>query len=101
MCIRDRIKIPDGHMAAIMVMSGEVTVNGSRARESEFVTLKRKGNELHIDAQHDAQLLILGGEPLGEPVAGYGPFVMNTRAELQQAVSDFNAGKMGRLAPAE
>lgn len=95
------IEIPDGHMAAIMVMSGKVTVNGSLARESEFVTLETKGRELHIDAQDDAKLLILGGVPLGEPVAGYGPFVMNTQAELQQAVADFNAGKMGRLAPVE
>lgn len=95
------IDIPDGHMAASMVMSGEVTINGSSARKSEFVTLEKNGKELQIDAQDDAQLLILGGEPINEPVAGYGPFVMNTRAELQQAVLDFNAGKMGRLAPAE
>jgi redox-sensitive bicupin YhaK (pirin superfamily) len=95
------IEIPDGHMAAIMVMSGRVAVNGSNARESEFVTLEPTGRELHIDAHDNAKLLILGGEPLSEPVAGYGPFVMNTREELQQAVMDFNAGKMGRLAPAE
>jgi hypothetical protein len=95
------IEIPDGHMAAIMVMSGKVAVNGSLARESEFVTLEKMGRELHMDAHDDAQILILGGEPLDEPVAGYGPFVMNTQAELQQAVSDFNMGKMGRLAPVE
>ncbi|MEE8439460.1 MAG: pirin-like C-terminal cupin domain-containing protein, partial [Micropepsaceae bacterium] len=95
------IEIPDGHMAAIMVMSGKIVVNGSLARESEFITLDKKGGALRIDAQEDAKLLILGGKPLGEPVAGYGPFVMNTQLELQQAVTDFNAGKMGRLPPAE
>ncbi len=94
------IEIPEGHMGAIMVMSGKVVVNGSLARESEFITLDEKGVALRIDAHEDAKLLILGGEPLGEPVAGYGPFVMNTREELQQAVTDFNAGKMGRLPPA-
>ena len=95
------IEISEGHMAAIMVMSGKIVVNGSLARESEFITLDKKGGALRIDADEDAKLLILGGEPLGEPVAGYGPFVMNTQLELQQAVTDFNAGKMGRLPPAE
>lgn len=94
------VPLPDGHMAAIMVMKGKIVVNGSMVRESEFVTFSTKGSALRIDTHEDAKLLILGGEPIPEPVAGYGPFVMNTRAELQQAVQDFNAGKMGRLAPA-
>jgi hypothetical protein len=95
------IEIPEDHMAAIMVMSGKIVVNGSLARVSEFVTLDKKGGALCVDAHEDANLLILGGEPLGEPVAGYGPFVMNSQEELQQAVLDFNAGKMGRLTAVE
>jgi redox-sensitive bicupin YhaK (pirin superfamily) len=93
------LELPEGHMGAIMVMSGTIIVNGSLAREAEFVLLDRKGQGLRIDAQKDAKLLILGGEPLDEPVFGYGPFVMNTREEIIQAANDFNAGKMGRLSP--
>ncbi|MEY4878971.1 MAG: hypothetical protein RJB62_440 [Pseudomonadota bacterium] len=93
------LSLPDGHMAAIMVMAGSIVVNGSLVREAEFVLLDKKGEALRIDAQKDAKLLILGGEPLNEPVFGYGPFVMNTREEIIQAANDFNAGKMGRLSP--
>ena len=93
------VDLPDGHMAAIMVMKGKIVVNGSMVRQSEFISFDKAGRTLRIDAHDDAMLLILGGAPIDEPVAGYGPFVMNTRQELQQAVQDFNAGKMGRLAP--
>jgi redox-sensitive bicupin YhaK (pirin superfamily) len=95
------VPLPEGHMAALLVMKGKIVVNGSLVRESEFVTFDKKGSALRIDAHDDAKLLVLGGEPIFEPVAGYGPFVMNTRAELQQAVQDFNVGKMGCLPPAE
>jgi len=94
------IALPEDHMAALMVMKGKVVVNGTLMRESEFATFARRGQALRIDAHEDAKLLVLGGQPIDEPVAGYGPFVMNTRAELQQAAQDFNAGKMGRLPPA-
>jgi redox-sensitive bicupin YhaK (pirin superfamily) len=95
------VTLPEDHMAGILVMKGKIVVNGSMVRESEFVTFGRSGSALRIDAHDDTKLLVLGGQPIMEPVAGYGPFVMNTRAELQQAVLDFNGGKMGRLGPVE
>jgi hypothetical protein len=59
--------------------------------------LSRSGTEVSIAASEDAQVLLLAGEPINEPVFGYGPFVMNTREEIIQAFEDFNAGKFGQI----
>jgi hypothetical protein len=88
---------PSGHTGAVFVLKGKVTVNGSPARESEFVLLDRKGEAIRIDAESDAVLLILSGEPIDEPVFGYGPFVMNNEAEIRLAMADYQSGKMGHL----
>jgi redox-sensitive bicupin YhaK (pirin superfamily) len=87
-----------GHTGAVFVLKGTVTVNGATARESEFVSLDRKGEAFRIEAQTDAVLLILSGEPIDEPVYGYGPFVMNTEDEIRRAMADYHSGKMGHLA---
>jgi redox-sensitive bicupin YhaK (pirin superfamily) len=89
---------PPGHTAAVFVLKGKVTVNGAAARESEFVLLDRKGEAMRIDAESDAVLLILSGEPIDEPVFGYGPFVMNNEAEIRRAMADYQSGQMGHLA---
>jgi hypothetical protein len=85
------------HTGAVFVLKGKVTVNGAAARESEFVLLDRKGEAIRIDAESDATLLILSGEPIDEPVFGYGPFVMNNEGEIRQAMMDYQSGKMGHL----
>jgi quercetin 2,3-dioxygenase len=81
------------------LLKGEVTVNGEGALkgEAQLALLSAEGGRVSLDAGRDSVLLILSGLPIGEPVASYGPFVMNTRAELTQAVEDYNAGKIGRL----
>ena len=90
---------PDGHTASVFVLQGVAAVNGSRgAGEAELIVCKRTSPRLVIEAQADSRLLILGGLPIREPIARYGPFVMNTKAELMQAVNDYQAGKMGHLA---
>jgi hypothetical protein len=87
-----------GHTMAVFVLSGTVNVNGKRAQDAELVVLDRKGDGVRIDAESDAKLLILSGEPIDEPVFGYGPFVMNTEDEVRQAFRDYQSGRMGHLA---
>jgi redox-sensitive bicupin YhaK (pirin superfamily) len=84
--------------AALLVMKGELAINGvARAHGGDFVLFKNSGERIAIEAGSDAQLLVLNGEPIHEPVASYGPFVMNTRDEIRQAIEDYEAGRMGEL----
>ena len=93
------LELPASHMAALFVLKGNVTVNGSaKVGASEFVTFGRDGAAIRIDADADATLLVLGGEPIDEPVLGYGPFVMNTEPEIRRAIEDYRSGRMGHLA---
>lgn len=92
------ITVPSRFNAAVFVLQGEASVNGSGpVKEAELVRLDRTGERIAIVAGLDTMLLVLAGEPINEPVARYGPFVMNTQAELIQAVNDYQAGKMGHL----
>ena len=92
------IAVPTVFNTAVFVLQGGVSVNGSgRAGEAELVQLDNSGERMTLKATDDTVLLVLSGEPIDEPVARYGPFVMNTKAELVQAVNDYQAGKMGHL----
>ena len=93
-----RLSLPEGRTRALVVLHGAVRVNGSEiARDAQMVMLDRAGTGVLIDADADSTLLLLGGEPLNEPIAGHGPFVMNTTAEIHQAIDDFNRGRFGRM----
>jgi len=91
------ILLPDGHTTTFLVLSGEVEVNGKKAGEGDLAIFEREGNGIALKANTDARLLLMDGEPIGEPVVGHGPFVMNSRAEIQQAFEDYQLGKMGEL----
>ena len=79
-------------------MSGDVLVNGEReANEGDLAIFARAGDDIAVTAKSDAKLLVMDGEPIAEPVAGQGPFVMNSRAELQQAFEDYQLGRMGEI----
>ena len=91
--------LAEGCTLMLVVLHGTVQVNdGQLAREGELVCFERAGTDISIEANNDATLLLLGGEPIDEPVVGYGPFVMNSEAEIHQAIADFNNGKFGRIA---
>jgi redox-sensitive bicupin YhaK (pirin superfamily) len=94
-----RLEVPQGFTTAVVVLQGRVRVNGAKAAESATVVLlDPKGTEIALESEGQATALLLSGKSLGEPIAGYGPFVMNTEQEIRQAIVDFQSGKMGQLA---
>jgi redox-sensitive bicupin YhaK (pirin superfamily) len=96
------LDLRDGWMGALYVIEGRVTVNdGAPAGAGELVVLDRQGADVRLEAAEDSTVFVMNGAPIDEPVAGYGPFVMNTAEEIRQAIEDTRAGRMGRaLEPA-
>lgn len=88
---------PSSHNTAVLSINGEIEVNGQKVAEHGFVLFKNEGEEISIHAPEKSIALLLSGEPIHEPIASYGPFVMNTDAEIRQAITDFNMGKFGYL----
>jgi len=96
------LDIPEGHTLSVLVLSGTVELGGRQiAREAQTVIFGRDGGGIAIEANADAKLLVLTGEPLHEPVVAYGPFVMNTADEIRQTMQDFQSGKFGAIREAE
>lgn len=92
------LPVTEGRSTALIVLRGTLLVNGSQlVREAQMVLLDRAGDELLLEANNQALVLLLSGEPIDEPVVGYGPFVMNSQAEIAQAVKDFQSGSFGQL----
>jgi redox-sensitive bicupin YhaK (pirin superfamily) len=95
------LPLPDGHTTAFLVLSGEIEVNGEKtASEGDLAIFTSAGDGITVKASADAKLLVMSGEPIAEPVVGHGPFVMNSRAEIQQAFEEYQLGRMGELAEA-
>ncbi len=85
---------PEGWTTLLVVLAGTVAVNGDTVlRAAEMATLSTAGAGVEIEANNDAKLLLLSGEPIEEPVVGYGPFVMNSEAQIREAINDFNSGR--------
>ncbi|HYM88343.1 MAG TPA: pirin family protein [Nitrospiraceae bacterium] len=92
------LQILDGYHVGLLILSGQASVAGSHMlTEAELAVFTSTGEPITIIAEEDATILVMAGEAIDEPVARYGPFVMNTKAELVQAVNDYQAGKMGHL----
>lgn len=88
----------EGHTALVHVFDGEVKVNGSTTSSGEMVVMERTAGMVRIEStKAQAQVLLLGGQPLGEPVVRYGPFVMNTKQEISDAVQEYNDGTLVKV----
>jgi hypothetical protein len=91
---RSEIVLPDGFTAILLVMRGSVRINDSEyVGVAELALFEHDGERFTLEAPDDARVLVMSGEPIDEPIAGYGPFVMNTEDEIRQAITDFNAGR--------
>jgi quercetin 2,3-dioxygenase len=92
------LKLPAGQNAAIVLLRGEMVVNSHRMKgDPQFAALSRDGEGVRLEAKEPSLVLVLSGEPINEPVVSYGPFVMNTEAEIRQAFEDYKAGRMGHV----
>ncbi|GAA5630579.1 hypothetical protein Acal02_01187 [Acinetobacter calcoaceticus] len=90
--------VTEGHTTLLVLLSGQVTLNGSQSIEApSLVVLSREEIDFSLKAEQYSKFLILTGQPLNEPIEGYGPFVMNSQAEIVEAVRDFNSGKFGQM----
>lgn len=92
------LNFPQHDHTAMVVIKGEVVVNGKETlKGNDFGVFSDSGETIHIEAKEESIVLMLNGEPIPEPIAAYGPFVMNTREEIIQAYQDFQMGKFGNL----
>ena len=91
-------RITDGHTLLMHAFRGAVAVNGSSTlKETELAILHRQGETVTLKAEKESRLLLMSGEPIDEPVVGYGPFVMTSHAEISKAIEDYESGSMGTL----
>ena len=93
-----RLPTPQDYNTALLVLAGKVTANGSKAvGAGEFILFRNDGDEVLVDALEESIVMFLSGAPIDEPLVHYGPFVMNTIDEINEAIDDFNGGKFGNL----
>ena len=90
--------LTDSWNVALIILHGTVSINGDTlGKEAQAVVLDQTGNRISLEAQDNAVVLLLSGEPIDEPIVGQGPFVMNSQAEIDQAMADFESGSFGQI----
>jgi redox-sensitive bicupin YhaK (pirin superfamily) len=93
-----QLSLPDGHTTALFFLSGEVELEeGKKAKSGDLVIFAREGEGASLRGKQDSRFLLMSGQPIGEPIVGRGPFVMNTEEEIRKAFDDFRHGRMGEL----
>lgn len=92
-----KFDLPAAYNTAVLMVNGSAVVNDEEAAEHSFILFENKGDQIYIKATEDAVILVLSGEPLNEPIASYGPFVMNTQQEIIESINEYQAGKFGVL----
>ena len=91
------IPIPESYNALIYVLNGNLNLSGVNLKTKDMGILNHDGNGIRIEANEDTRFIILSGEPINEPIATYGPFVMNDQTQLMEALKKAQMGKMGVL----
>lgn len=91
------LNFPAHYNTGMLIVEGNAMINNQAAPKDHFVLFENDGEEITIEATEDTVILVLSGEPIDEPIAAYGPFLMNTWPEVEQAIQDVNAGKFGIL----
>lgn len=91
------LNFPASNNTGLLIIQGAANINGQEVTADHFVLFKNEGEKISLEAKEDSIILVLSGEPINEPIAAYGPFLMNTWPEVEQAIQDVNAGKFGFL----
>ena len=94
---RVALELPAGHTTAVFVLRGAIRAGVQTVQSAELAVMQTAGSQLVFDAVEDSVVLLLGGEPLNQPIVGRGPFVMNTQEEIFQAMKDYGAGRFGQM----
>ena len=96
----EHIHVPMSHTVLVVILEGEMLINGTQKVQDSSIVLFEQNDDpaILLEAIQDTKFLVLTGEPLNEPIQGYGPFVMNSREEIIDAINDFNSGRFGQIA---